>query len=62
VSARLITEELVQQITEDLRARYDLDDEDVRALGERLVRRAKNQAFPERFTAAHRETFERLGQ
>jgi hypothetical protein len=68
VSSRAITDELVRQVTDDLRQRYALDDEDVRELGHRLaasersVRSSENQAFAERFVAAHRETFDRLGK
>lgn len=68
MSARPITEELVQQVSEDLRARYALDDEDVRILGARLAERDRaarhdeNIAFAQDFTAEHRETFDRLGQ
>jgi hypothetical protein len=68
MSARPITKELVQQVSEDLRTRYDLDEEDVRVLGARLAdqdrddRHDENIAFAQRFTAAHRETFDRLGQ
>jgi hypothetical protein len=68
MSARPITEELVQQVSEDLRTRYALDEEDVRALGARLAdqdrvdRHDENIAFAERFTTEHRETFDRLGQ
>lgn len=67
VSAKGITDELVQQVTEDLRTRYALDDEDVRALGARLAdapeaRSAENLDFAERFTTEHRETFERLSK
>jgi hypothetical protein len=67
VTARGITDELVQQVTKDLRARYGLDDEDVRALGSRLsetasTRRAENLDFAERFTEEHRQTFDRLAE
>jgi hypothetical protein len=68
MSARPITEELVQQASEDLRTRYALDDEDVRALGARLAgqdhaeRHDENIAFAQRFTEAHRETFDRLSR
>jgi hypothetical protein len=68
MSTRPITEELVQQVSEDLRTRYDLDEEDVRVLGARLAdqdradRHDENIAFAQRFTADHRETFDRLGQ
>jgi hypothetical protein len=68
MSARPITDELVQQVSEDLRMRYALDDEDVRVLGARLAdqdragRRDENIAFAKEFTAKHRETFDRLGQ
>jgi hypothetical protein len=68
MSARPITEELVQQVSEDLRTRYALDEEDVRVLGARLAdqdragRHDENVAFAQHFTAKHRETFDRLGQ
>jgi hypothetical protein len=67
MSARPITEELVQQVSEDLRVRYALDEEDVRALGarlaqERTARHDENIEFGQQFTATHRETFARLGQ
>jgi hypothetical protein len=68
MSARPITEELVQQVSEDLRIRYALDEEDVRVLGARLAdqdrvgRHDENIAFAEQFTAEHRATFDRLGQ
>jgi hypothetical protein len=68
MSARPITKELVQQVSEDLRTRYDLDEEGVRALGARLAgqdhaeRHDENIAFGQQFTTEHRETFDRLGQ
>ena len=67
MSSRDITDELVRQVADDLRARYGLDDEDVRALGARLAesaeaRTAENLEFAERFTAEHPETFNRLAQ
>jgi hypothetical protein len=65
MSARPITEELVQQVSEDLRGRYALDDEDVRILGARLAdpeRHREAVEFAQDFTARHRETFDRLGQ
>lgn len=67
MSAKGITDELVQQVADDLRARYGLDDEDMRALGSRLAdsaaaRSAENIAFAKRFTEEHRETFERLAK
>jgi hypothetical protein len=37
VSAKGITDELVQQVADDLRARYELDDGDMRALDSRLA-------------------------
>lgn len=55
-------------MSNDLRERYGLDDEDVRLLGARLAddprlaRRAENIAFAERFTDEHRETFDRLAK
>ena len=68
VSARDITDELVKQVAEDLRTRYALDDEDVRALGARLAdptrlaRSAENDTFAHRFTTEHGTTFDRLDQ
>lgn len=68
VSSRAITDELVQEVVDDLRARYALDEDDVRALGARLAaserdaRRAENASFAERFTEEHRGTFDRLGR
>lgn len=67
MSAQAITDELVQQVANDLRTRYGLDDEDVRALGSRLAdtaatRTAENLGFAERFTEEHRETFDRLAE
>ena len=67
MSSKDITDELVDQVADELRARYDLDDEDVRALGAHLAQPADapataNREFAERFTAEHRETFDRLSQ
>ena len=67
VSAKGITDELVHQVADDLRARYGLDDEGMRALGSRLAedagaRSAENLEFAERFTEEHRETFDRLAE
>jgi hypothetical protein len=67
VSAKGITDELVRQVADDLRARYALDDEEVRALGARLAgsaasRSAENVEFAERFVDKHRETFDRLAE
>jgi hypothetical protein len=67
VSARGITDELVQRVADDLRARYGLDDEDVRLLGSRLAgtagaRNAENVEFAKRFTDGHRATFDRLAE
>ena len=67
MSAKGITDELVHQVADDLRARYGLDDEDMRALGSRLAeeagaRSAENLEFAERFTEEHRETFDRLAE
>ena len=67
MSSKDITDELVRQVADELRARYGLDDEDVRTLGARLaepaeLRSAENVAFAERFTTEHRETFDRLAQ
>jgi hypothetical protein len=67
VSAKAITDELVRQVADDLRARYGLDDDDMRALGSRLAddagaRSAENLEFAKRFTEEHRETFDRLAE
>jgi len=67
VSAKGITDELVRKVADDLRERYSLNDEDVRALGARLAdpsgtRSAENLDFAERFVEQHRETFDRLAQ
>lgn len=67
MSAKGITDELVQQVVDDLRARYDLDDEDLRVLGSRLAssgsaRAAENIEFAKRFTEEHRNTFDRLAE
>ena len=66
MSVERISDEFVRLIAEDLRARYALDEEDVRALGARLAsptdRSAENLEFAERFTDEHRETFDRLAE
>jgi hypothetical protein len=67
VSAKGITDELVRDVANDLRARYGLDDEDMRALGSRLAdsastRSAENIEFAKRFTEEQRETFDRLAK
>lgn len=67
VGAKDITNEFVRKVADDLRTRYSLDDEAVRALGARLagsrsVRSAQNTAFAERFVEEHSKTFDRLAQ
>lgn len=67
MSSKDITEELVRQVADELRERYDLDQDDVRELGARLAepadaRHAANREFAERFTSEHRETFNRLSE
>lgn len=67
MSAKGITDELVRQVTNDLRARYGVDDEGMRALGSRLADStgapsAENIEFAKRFTEEHRETFDRLAK
>lgn len=67
MGAKDITNEFVRKVADDLRARYSLDDDAVRALGARLagstgVRSAQNVSFAERFVEEHRETFDRLAQ
>ena len=67
VSTEGITDEIVQQVADDLRTRYGLDDEDIRTLGSRLAgpadtRRAENLEFAQRFSDTHHETFRRLAE
>ena len=67
MSSKDITDELVRQVADELRERYDLDQDDVRELGARLAeptdaRHATNREFAERFTSEHRETFDRLSE
>jgi len=68
VSKKGMTDEVVGQVAADLRARYGLDADDIRALGARLAEdhrlagNAENVAFAERFTDEHAETFHRLAQ
>lgn len=67
MSAERISDEFVRQIAEDLRSRYALDEDDVRALGARLAespdgRKGENLEFAERFVGEHRETFDRLAK
>jgi hypothetical protein len=68
VSSRSITDELVQQVIDDLQARYDLDAEDLRALGTRLAeidataRSDENAAFAKQFVSGHPATFDRLSR
>jgi hypothetical protein len=67
VSAKGITDELVRQVANYLRARYGLDDENMRALDSRLADStgapsAENIEFAKRFTEEHRETFDRLAK
>jgi hypothetical protein len=67
VNAEGISEQFVRRVADELRARYDLDEEDMRALGARLAdvagrRSTENLAFAERFSGEHHETFDRLGE
>ncbi len=68
MSTKGISDELLLRVAGELRQRYELDDEDIRALGARLAddprleRRVENLVFAERFTDSHRETFDRLGR
>ena len=66
MSVERISDEFVRVVAEDLRTRYALDEDDVRALGARLAspadRSAENLAFAERFTDEHRDTFDRLAE
>jgi hypothetical protein len=68
MSAKGISDELVEQVGNELRERYGLDDEDLRLLGARLAddprlsRRIENIAFAERFTEELRATFDRLAK
>lgn len=65
MSTRPITDELVAEVIGELRQRYDMDADDVRALGSRLAsldRRAENVTFAEQFVAEHKATFDRLAE
>jgi hypothetical protein len=68
VSSRSITDELLQQVIDDLQARYALDTGALRALGARLAqidatsRSDENAAFAGQFVAGHPETFDRLSR
>jgi hypothetical protein len=67
VNANGITGERVHQVADDLRARYGLDDEDMRAIGSRLAeeagaRSAENLEFAKRFTEERGEMFDRLAE
>jgi hypothetical protein len=65
MSTRDITDELVRQVADELRERHGLDDDDLRAVGERLAagsRSEDNRRFAERFVDEHRETFDRLAE
>ncbi|MBJ7329886.1 MAG: hypothetical protein JHC95_08320 [Solirubrobacteraceae bacterium] len=68
MSSHPITDELVAQVIDDLRARYGLDGDDLRELGARLAgtepqaRRDENVAFAERFVDDHSATFDRLSR
>jgi hypothetical protein len=61
-----ITEALVAQLAADLRAKYGLDDDDLRIVGvmlsEHAGARSANLAFAERFVAEHQTTFDRLAR
>jgi hypothetical protein len=67
VSAKHITDKLARQLADELRARYGLDNDGMRALGSRLggLRRHAQQReleFGKRFTLEHRGTFDRLAK
>jgi hypothetical protein len=68
MASRDITDELVSEIARDLQTRYALDDEDMRAVGERLAgdraagRTEENVNFAERFLGEHPSTFDRLSR
>ncbi len=67
MSAKRITDELVRQVANNLRARYGLDLDDICALGSRLADSAgtpstENIEFAKRFTEEHRETLDRLAK
>ncbi len=68
MAAGQITDQLVQEVADELRSRYLLDDDAMRALGvrladvESLARHAENQHFAERFVSEHGATFHRLSQ
>ena len=61
-----INGEVIEQIAKELAGKYHLDEEGLREVGRqlqkgRIVRRATNEAFAERFMAEHAGTFKRLG-
>jgi transglutaminase-like putative cysteine protease len=67
MSADPVTDEFAQQVADDLRTRYALDEDNLRALGAKLAagadaRRDENIAFADRFTSEHADTFNRLAQ
>jgi hypothetical protein len=67
VSAKGITDELVQQVADDLRARYELDDGDMRALGSRLAdsagaRSTETSSSRSASPKSTAETFDRLAK
>jgi len=68
MGSRVITNEMVQQVAEELRVRYALDADGVRELGEKLAdsdrreRRAENEAFAASFVTEHQATFDRLAR
>lgn len=68
MGSSVVTDELVRQVWNDLRARYSLAPGDIRVLGERLAgteqesRAAENREFAARFTEQHDSTFDRLSR
>lgn len=63
MAARQITDQLVQEVADELRSRYSLDDGAMRALGERLAgveslaRHAETQNFAERSSVSTARRF-----
>lgn len=66
MSTQPITEQLVREVAQDLRERYALDEDDLRALGTELAAGAANAAqsaaFAQAFIADHPATVERLSR
>jgi hypothetical protein len=67
VGNRTITDEFVRHVADDLRARYGLDDQHLRALGTRLAqfvgaRPAEIRELAQRVIREHRDAIDRLAE